>query len=197
MKIIEYLKKMYSYLKTNKTVAVILMMFVFLYLINQDIFFNKIDKNLKFNNAAILKLRGEMNRLKNTTGSLSNEKNTLLNLENQISDLKSRLKNEEAMLPETFEIADFIKNISASRPADNFIIEKIIFGKPTKYKKNITALPVNISIVGGFNKSITFIKNIDIMKRIFVIDYVSVKASKKLFPDIKSNIKGFVFSMNR
>ncbi len=33
------------------------------------------------------------------------------------------------------------------------------------------------------------------MKRIFTIDYVSIKASKKSFPDIKADIKGFVFSM--
>ncbi|MHB8231861.1 MAG: type 4a pilus biogenesis protein PilO [bacterium] len=195
MKLPEELKKIYLYLRTNKIAAVILMVFVFLYLINQDIFLNAVYKRLAHNDAAVSKLKKEISAFKNTTGSLSNQQNTLLGIRKQIANLKSKLKNEEIMLPKTFMISDLIKNIALNKPADNFVIEKINLGKPVKYN-GIMALPVSISITGGFNKSIEFIKNMNSMKRIFIINYVSVKASKKLFPDIESDIKGLVFSMN-
>ena len=195
MRLLEEIKKIPIYLKTNKTAAVILMAFVFLYLINQDIFLNAVEKNISEKNAAILKIKNRMNAIKNTAVSLSREKNSLYGLKNQIAALKLKLKNEEIMLPKTFMVANLIKNIALNKPADNFAIENINFGKPVKYG-GVMALPVSISITGGFNKTIEFIKNINSMKRIFTINYVSIKASKKSFPDIKADIKGFVFSMN-
>ena len=195
MKLFEEIKKIPIYLKTNKTAAVILMAFVFLYLINQDIFLNAVEKNISSKNAAILKIKNRMNTIKNTAASLSRERNSLYSLKNQIAVLKLKLKNEEIMLPKTFMVANLIKNIALNKPADNFAIENINFGKPVKYA-GVMALPVGISITGGFNKTIEFIKNINSMKRIFTINYVSIKASKKSFPDIKADIKGFVFSMN-
>lgn len=97
------------------------------------------------------------------------------------------------MLPKTFLVPVLIKNISRSSPASNFIIEKINFGKPVKFD-SVFALPVSIAVIGGFNKSVKFVKNITALKRIFVINYISIKASKKSFPDIKADIKGVVFS---
>ena len=195
MRLLEEIKKIPTYLKTNKIAAVILMAFVFLYLINQDIFLNAVGKNISEKNAAILKIKNRMNAIKNTAVSLSREKNSLYGLKNQIAALKLKLKNEEIMLPKTFMVANLIKNIALNKPADNFAIENINFGKPVKYG-GVMALPVSISITGGFNKTIEFIKNINSMERIFTINYVSIKASKKSFPDIKADIKGFVFSMN-
>ncbi|MDA8401592.1 MAG: type 4a pilus biogenesis protein PilO [Deltaproteobacteria bacterium] len=195
MRLFEEIKKIPVYLRTNKIAVVILMAFVFLYLINQDIFLNAVEKNISEKNAAILKIKNRMNAIKNTAVSLSREKNSLYGLKNQIAALKLKLKNEEIMLPKTFMVANLIKNIALNKPADNFAIENINFGKPVKYG-GVMALPVSISITGGFNKTIEFIKNINSMKRIFTINYVSIKASKKSFPDIKADIKGFVFSMN-
>ena len=195
MKLIEEIKKIPARLMANKITLVMLMAFVFIYLINQDIFLNAVEKNIAAKNTEILKLKNRINTIKNTTGSLSREKNSLYGLKNQIAALKSKLKNEEIMLPKTFMVADLIKNIALNKPADNFAIENINFGKPIKYE-SVMALPVGISITGGFNKTVEFIKNINSMKRIFTIDYVSIKASKKSFPDIKADIKGFVFSMD-
>ena len=195
MKLIEEIKKIPARLMANKITLVMLMAFVFIYLINQDIFLNALEKNIAAKNTAILKLKKRINTIKNTTGSLSSEKNSLYGLKNQIAALKLKLKNEEIMLPKTFMVADLIKNIALNKPADNFAIENINFGKPIKYE-SVMALPVGISITGGFNKTVEFIKNINSMKRIFTIDYVSIKASKKSFPDIKADIKGFVFSMD-
>ncbi len=195
MRLFEEIKKIPVYLRTNKIAVVILMAFVFLYLINQDIFLNAVGKNISEKNAAILKIKNRMNAIKNTAVSLSREKNSLYGLKNQIAALKLKLKNEEIMLPKTFMVANLIKNIALNKPADNFAIENINFGKPVKYG-GAMALPVSISITGGFNKTIEFIKNINSMERIFTINYVSIKASKKSFPDIKADIKGFVFSMN-
>ena len=195
MRLFEEIKKIPVYLRTNKIAVVILMAFVFLYLINQDIFLNAVGKNISEKNAAILKIKNRMNAIKNTAVSLSREKNSLYGLKNQIAALKLKLKNEEIMLPKTFMVANLIKNIALNKPADNFAIENINFGKPVKYG-GVMALPVSISITGGFNKTIEFIKNINSMERIFTINYVSIKASKKSFPDIKADIKGFVFSMN-
>ena len=194
MRALEEIKKIPAYFRTNKIILVILMAFVFIYLINQDIFLNAVEKNIAAKDMAILKLKNRINTIKNTTGSLSREKNSLYGLKNQIAALKLKLKNEEIMLPKTFIVADLIKNIALNKPADNFAIENINFGKPVKYE-SVMALPVNISITGGFNKTVEFIKNINSMKRIFTIDYVSIKASKKSFPDIKADVKGFVFSM--
>ena len=195
MKLLEEIKKIPAHLMSNKITLVMLMAFVFIYLINQDIFLNALEKNIAAKNTAILKLKNRMNTIKHTTGSLSREKNSLYGIKNQIAALKLKLKNEEIMLPKTFMVADLIKNIALNKPADNFAIENINFGKPVKYE-SVTALPVSISITGGFNKTVEFIKNINSMKRIFTIDYVSIKASKKSFPDIKADIKGFVFSMD-
>ena len=195
MKLIEEIKKIPIYLRTNKIAVVILMSFVFLYLINQDIFLNTVEKNIYAKNAAILKIKNSMNAIRNTAVSLSRERNSLYGLKNQIAALKLKLKTEEIMLPKTFMVANLIKNIALNKPADNFAIENINFGKPVKYG-GVMALPVSISITGGFNKTIEFIKNINSMERIFTINYVSIKASKKSFPDIKADIKGFVFSMN-
>ncbi len=194
MNLSEELKKIPGYLRTNKIAVVILMIFVFIYLVNQDLFLNNAGNTLKTNNGTIIRLNDKIRTLKNITVSLTNEKNSLLNLKNQIKSLKAELKKERAKLPKTFMVSTLIKEISKSAPASNFIIEKIDFGRPVK-TLGVTALPVSILIAGGFNKSIKFVKNINSLKRIFVIDYLSVKASKKSFPDIKADIKGTVFSM--
>ncbi len=195
MKPLNEIKKIFLYLRNNKLAAVMLMVFVFIYLINSDVFLHVINKRINDKNATILKLKKRINTISNTTSSLSREKNSLNSLKNQITELKLKLKKEEILLPKTFKVADLIKNIALNKPASNLEVENINFGKPAKYG-GAMALPVNISITGGFNKTIKFIKNINSMKRIFIIDYVSVKASKKLFPDINAEIKGFVFSMN-
>ncbi len=189
------LKQIAAYLKSNKIAAVILMVFVFIYLINSDIFLNIMSKKISLKNTAIAKLNGRINTIKKSTGSLSAEKRGLINIENQIKILRIKLKNAEIMLPKTFMISNLIKNISLNKPAENFSIENINFGTPAKYD-SVTELPINISITGGFNKTVKFIKNVNSMKRIFTIDYVSIKASKKSFPDIKADIKGYVFAMD-
>ncbi len=194
MNLVEEFKKIPDYLRTNKIAVIILMAFVFFYLINQDLFLNNIDNTLKANETTIIKLNNKIRILKHITISLTNEKNELLNLKNEIRSLKLRLKKQRIKLPKTFMISALIKHISESAPISNFIIEKINFGKQVK-NQGVMALPISISIFGGFNKSIKFIKNINSLKRIFVINYISVKASKKSFPDIKANIRGFVFSM--
>lgn len=195
MNLVEEFKKIPYYLRTNKIVIIILMLFVFFYLINQDLFLNNMDNTLKANETTIIKLNNKIRTLKkHITISLTNEKNELLNLKNEIRNLKLRLKSERVKLPKTFMISTLIKQISESAPTSNFIIEKINFGKQVN-NKGVMALPISISILGGFNKSMTFVKNINSLKRIFVINYISVKASKKSFPDIKANIRGLVFSM--
>jgi Tfp pilus assembly protein PilO len=195
MKLFDKLKTLPLYLRTNKIAVIVLMVFIFIYLINQDIFLNLEYKRISEKNAAILKVMNRINKIKNSTVSLAQEKNNLYGIKNQITDLKRKLKNAEIMLPKTFRISDLLKNISSNKPADNFILQNISFGKPIKFK-GAMALPVSISITGGFNKTVEFIKNINSMKRIFTINYISVKASKKSFPDVKTEIKGFVFSMN-
>lgn len=193
MNLTEKLKKIPNYLRTNKIAVIILMAFVFLYLINQDLFLNNLNNDLKTNSSAIIRLNNKIKTLKNITVSLTNEKNELLNLKNQVISQRLKLKKERIKLPKTFMISTLIKDISESAPISNFIIEKIYFGKQVKFQ-GVMALPVNISIIGGFNKSIKFVKNINSLERIFVINYISVKASKKSFPDIKTDIKGFVYS---
>ncbi len=194
MKITQEIKKLPSYLRTNKIAAVILMAFILIYLINRDIFLNSANKKISGENKAILKIKNRIKAVKLSTRSISSERNSLYYIKNQTKKLKIKLKKAEIMLPGTLEVASLIKNISLSKPAYNFAIEGITIGKPFKYK-GITTLPVDISITGGFNKAIEFIKNLNSMKRILIINYVSVKASKKLFPDIKSEIRGDVFSM--
>ncbi len=194
MNLSEELKKITDYLRTNKMAVVILMVFVFIYLINQDLFLNNLNNSLKANENSIATLNNKIRALKNTTVSLTNEKNELLNLKNGIGSLESELKLEQVKLPKTFMVSTLIKQVSESGPASNFIIEKINFGKRVK-NQGVMALPVSVSILGGFNKSIKFVKKINSLKRIFVINYIFIRASKKFFPDIKADIKGLVFSM--
>lgn len=197
MNVFEELKGISYYLRANKIILVILMIFVFLYLINQDFFLNNLNKELDVNLNVITKLNDKIRILSNTNVSLDRERNELLTLKNQIKNLKLQLKRGREKLPKTFMVSTLIKNISKSAPVSNFVIEKMNFGKQVKKIQGITALPIRISIVGGFNASIKFIKNIDSLKRIFVINYISIKASKKSFPDIKADIGGFIFSMRK
>ncbi len=192
MKLLDDIKKIPAYLRNKKIILVLLMAFIFIYLINQDIFVNIIYKNIENNNAKILKIQKKMEFFKKTAGTLYEEKNTLYRLKKQIKNLNLKLKNDESILPKTAKISSLIKNISADAPANNFVIEKINFGKSLSYK-DIKAIPIQINMSGGFNKTLMFIKNIYEMHRIFVIDYVSIKPSVKSFPDVKTVVKGFVF----
>jgi len=133
-----------------------------------------------------------MEFFKKTAGTLFEEKNTLYRLKKQIKNLNLKLKNDESILPKTAKISSLIKNISADAPSANFIIEKINFGNTINYQ-DIKALPIQIYMSGGFNKTLIFIKNIYEMNRVFVINYVSIKPSVKSFPDVKTVVKGFVF----
>lgn len=197
MKLIEELKEISYYLKANKIILVILMIFAFLYLINQDFFLNGLSKNMHINSSIITNLNEKIRILNNKNISLMNERNELSSLKNQIKSLRLQLKTGREKLPKTFMVSRLIKNISKSAPVSNFVIEKINFGKQIKKMQGVAALPVNILIVGGFNESIRFIKNISVLKRIFVINYISIQVSKKSFPYIKTDIKGYVFSMQR
>jgi Tfp pilus assembly protein PilO len=192
VKLLDDIKKIPAYLRNKKIILVLLMAFIFIYLINQDIFVNIIYKNIENNNAKILKIQKKMEFFKKTAGTLYEEKNTLYRLKKQIKNLNLKLKNDESILPKTAKISSLIKNISADAPANNFVIEKINFGKSLSYK-DIKAIPIQINMSGGFNKTLMFIKNIYEMHRIFVIDYVSIKPSVKSFPDVKTVVKGFVF----
>ena len=192
MKLLDDIKKIPVYLRNNKIILVLLMAFIFIYLINQDIFVNIIYKNIENNNSQILKIKKKMEFFKKTAGTLNEEKNTLYRLKKQIKNLNLKLINDESILPKTAKISNLIKNISSDALADNFVIEKVNFGKILNYE-GIKALPIQINMSGGFNKTLIFIKNIYEMRRIFVIDYVSIKPSVKSFPDVKTAVKGFVF----
>ncbi|MCL4532875.1 MAG: type 4a pilus biogenesis protein PilO [Deltaproteobacteria bacterium] len=192
MKLLDDIKKIPAYLRNNKIILVLLMAFIFIYLINQDIFINIIYKNIENKNAQIVKIKKKMEFFKKTAGTLFEEKNTLYRLKKQIKNLNLKLKNDESILPKTAKISSLIKNISADAPSANFIIEKINFGNTINYQ-DIKALPIQIYMSGGFNKTLIFIKNIYEMNRVFVINYVSIKPSVKSFPDVKTVVKGFVF----
>ncbi|MGC8554162.1 MAG: type 4a pilus biogenesis protein PilO [Candidatus Acidulodesulfobacterium sp.] len=192
MKLLDDIKKIPAYIRNNKIILVLLMAFIFIYLINQDIFVNIIYKNIENNNAQILKIKKKMEFFKKTAGTLYEEKNTLYRLKKQIKNLNLKLKDDESILPKTAKISSLIKNISTDAPDDNFVIENINFGKSLNYK-DIKALPIQINMSGGFNKTLFFIKNIYEMHRIFVINYVSIKPNVKSFPDVKTVVKGFVF----
>ncbi|MDA8298673.1 MAG: type 4a pilus biogenesis protein PilO [Deltaproteobacteria bacterium] len=192
MKLLDDIKKIPTYLRNNKIILVLLMAFIFIYLINQDIFVNIIYKKIENKNAQVVKIKKKMEFFKKTAGTLYEEKNTLYRLKKQIKNLNLKLKNDESILPKTAKISNLIKNISADAPSNNFVIEKINFGKILNYE-DIKALPIQINMSGGFNKTLIFIKNIYEMHRIFVIDYVSIKPSIKSFPDVKTAVKGFVF----
>lgn len=194
MKIIEKFKEIPNYFRKNKILVIILMIFVFLYLINQDIFLNIMYKKIKYKNSKIMVLTGKLEKLKNETSSISFERNSLSSVQNSIANLNREFKNEESMLPQTFMVSEIIRQISNNSPSSNFIIQNINFGKHIKTKE-VQALPFTISAIGGFGKLIKFIKNINSLKRIVVVNYVSIKASKKSFPNIKATIKGIVFSM--
>ena len=87
MKLLDDIKKIPAYLKNNKILLVLLMAFIFIYLINQDIFVGMIYKNIENNNSQILKIKKKMQLFRKTAGTLYEEKNTLYRLKKQIKNL--------------------------------------------------------------------------------------------------------------
>ena len=57
MKLLDDIKKIQAYLRNNKIILVLLMAFIFIYLINQDIFVNIIYKKIENKNAQVVKIK--------------------------------------------------------------------------------------------------------------------------------------------
>ncbi len=195
MNFFEKLKQLLYYLGHNKTLLVVGMLFIFIFLVNEDIFMNRINKNISNEHIRLKKIALELKKLKKQSASLNIEKKRLFNVQRSALALKNKLKEEEKMLPRTFKISELIRQISESTPKTNFIIETVVFGKPV-FKKKFSELPLEISLISGFNKALIFIKNINSLKRIFLINTIHISPDKKFFPNVKIVVKGKVFALN-
>ncbi|MCL5673314.1 MAG: type 4a pilus biogenesis protein PilO [Deltaproteobacteria bacterium] len=130
--------------------------------------------------------------------SINIERINLLNTEKSINKLKLRLKQNKYYLPDTFKISDLVKQISKNMPETNFEIKSIKFNKIIKSKKlNYRIMPFSISIISGYNQALIFLKKMNSLKRIILIQNMQISADRKIPSYLDINLIAETFALKR
>ena len=195
----EYFKKIKESLinlRNNKFFLIFLLLLVFIYLINNDLFLQKFNKNISLQYDTIIKLNNKIKNMQRKYSSINIERINLLNTEKSINKLKLRLKQNKDYLPDAFKISDLVKQISKSMPETNFEIKSIKFNKIIKSKKlNYRIMPLSISIISGYNQALLFLKKMNSLKRIILIQNMQISADKKIPSYLDINLIAETFAL--
>ena len=197
----EYFKKIKEFLinlKNNKFFLIFLLLLVFIYLINNDFFLQKFSKNISLKYNKIIKLKNRIKNIQRKYSSINIERINLLNTEKSIKKLKLKLKQNKDYLPDDFKISDLVKQISKNMPKTNFEIKSIKFNKTIKSKKlNYRIMPISISIISGYNQALLFLKKMNSLKRIILIQNMQISADKKTPSYLDINLIAETFALKR
>ena len=197
----EYFKKIKEFLinlRNNKFLLIFLLLLVFIYLINNDFFLQQFNKNIALKYNTIIKLNNKIKNMQRKYSSINIERMNLLNTEKSINKLKLRLKQNKDYLPVTFEVSDLVKQISKNMPATNFEIKSIKFNKTIKSKKlNYRIMTFSISIISGYNQALLFLKKMNSIKRIILIQNMQISADKKIPSFLDINLIAETFALKR
>lgn len=197
----EYFKKIKEFLinlRNNKFLLIFLLLLVFIYLINNDFFLQQFNKNISLKYNTIIKLNNKIKNMQRKYSSINIERINLLNTEKSINKLKLRLKQNKYYLPDTFKISDLVKQISKNMPETNFEIKSIKFNKIIKSKKlNYRIMPFSISIISGYNQALIFLKKMNSLKRIILIQNMQISADRKIPSYLDINLIAETFALKR
>ncbi|RZD16757.1 MAG: hypothetical protein EVJ46_00505 [Candidatus Acididesulfobacter guangdongensis] len=198
MKYFEKIKEFLNNLRNNKFFLIFLMLLVFIYLINNDFFLQKFNRNYSLEAIKITQLNGKVKKMQKNYSSISAERFELLNTKKYIKKLKLILKQNKSSLPDTFQIASLVKQISDCMPETNFEIKYIKFNKIIKSKKiNYKILPISISIVSGYNQALLFLKKINSLKRIILLKNMEISADRKIPSYLEINLTAETFALTK
>jgi Tfp pilus assembly protein PilO len=198
IKYFEKIKEFFNNLRNNKFFLIFLLLLVFIYLINNDFFLQRFDKNYSIENNKIIQLNEKVKKMQKNYSSISTERFELLNTKKYIKKLTLTLKQNKSSLPDTFHIADLVKQISDCMPETNFEIKYIKFNKIIKSKKiNYKILPISISIVSGYNQALLFLKKINSLKRIILIQNMKISADQKIPSELEINLTAETFALKK
>ncbi len=198
IKYFEKIKEFFNNLRNNKFFLIFLLLLVFIYLINNDFFLQRFDKNYSIENNKIIQLNEKVKKMQKNYSSISTERFELLNTKKYIKKLTLTLKQNKSSLPDTFHIADLVKQISDCMPETNFEIKYIKFNKIIKPKKiNYKILPISISIVSGYNQALLFLKKINSLKRIILIQNMKISADQKIPSELEINLTAETFALKK
>ena len=198
MKYFEKIKEFLNNLRNNKFFLIFLLLLVFIYLINNDFFLQRFDKNYSIENNKIIQLNEKVKKMQKNYSSISTERFELLNTKKYIKELTLTLKQNKSSLPDTFHIADLVKQISDCMPETNFEIKYIKFNKIIKPKKiNYKILPISISIVSGYNQALLFLKKINSLKRIILLKNMEISADQKIPSYLKIDLTAETFALTK
>ena len=198
MKYFEKIKEFLNNLRNNKFFLIFLLLLVFIYLINNDFFLKRFDKNYSLENNKIIQLNKKVKKMQKNYSSISAERFELLNTKKYIKKLTLALKQNKSSLPDTFQIAALVKQISDCMPETNFEIKYIKFNKIIKPKKiNYKILPISISIVSGYNQALLFLKKINSLKRIILLKNMEISADQKIPSYLKIDLTAETFALTK
>ncbi len=198
IKYFEKIKEFFNNLRNNKFFLIFLLLLVFIYLINNDFFLQRFDKNYSIENNKIIQLNEKVKKMQKNYSSISTERFELLNTKKYIKKLTLTLKQNKSSLPDTLHIADLVKQISDCMPETNFEIKYIKFNKIIKSKKiNYKILPISISIVSGYNQALLFLKKINSLKRIILIQNMKISADQKIPSELEINLTAETFALKK
>ena len=198
MKYFEKIKEFLNNLRNNKFFLIFLLLLVFIYLINNDFFLKRFDKNYSLENNKIIQLNKKVKKMQKNYSSISAERFELLNTKKYIKELTLTLKQNKSSLPDTFQIAALVKQISDCMPETNFEIKYIKFNKIIKPKKiNYKILPISISIVSGYNQALLFLKKINSLKRIILLKNMEISADQKIPSYLKIDLTAETFALTK
>ena len=198
IKYFEKIKEFFNNLRNNKFFLIFLLLLVFIYLINNDFFLQKFNRNYSLEAIKITQLNGKVKKMQKNYSSISTERFELLNTKKYIKKLTLTLKQNKSSLPDTLHIADLVKQISDCMPETNFEIKYIKFNKIIKSKKiNYKILPISISIVSGYNQALLFLKKINSLKRIILIQNMKISADQKIPSELEINLTAETFALTK
>jgi Tfp pilus assembly protein PilO len=198
IKYFEKIKEFFNNLRNNKFFLIFLLLLVFIYLINNDFFLQKFNKNYSLENNKIIQLNNKIKKMQKNYSSISAERFELLNTKKYIKKLTLILKRNKYSLPDTFKISNLVKQISDCMPENNFEIKYIKFNRIIKSKKiSYKILPISISIVSGYNQALLFLKKINSLKRIILLQNMKISAEKKIPSYLKIDLTAETFALRR
>ena len=198
MKYFEKIKEFLNNLRNNKFFLIFLLLLVFIYLINNDFFLQKFNKNYSLETVRIAQLNGKIKKMQKNYSSISAERFELFSTKKYIKKLTLILKQNKSSLPYTFQIAALVKQISDCMPKTNFEIKDIKFNKIIKSKKiNYKILPISISIVSGYNQALLFLKKLNSLKRIILLKNMEISADQKIPSYLKIDLTAETFALTK
>ncbi len=146
-------------------------------------------------NDQIAQKQAEVEKLKAQFYEKAQRANNLEAYEEQKRKLESMLRDQLNMLPNSNEIAQLLSDISKTATDNGLKLEKINWA-PEQKKEMYTEIPMDIVIVGDYDRMGSFTADVANLSRIVVIEKFDIQHYDKSSDDLKMTMTAKTYKYN-